>query len=402
MQETKNKNFSKLPDKYSSAKVKRYGIWQEKTARHGRCWRYDIRVRDAAGKTVRKTGSGFATKSECENAVAALRLASRETQYGLARQVVEKQTTINEAVEAYISMMIARWTAKYGTKYSERNSRQLDPVRRWVEFTGIGKPVKELTKQDFIIWTQLEIERGLQQESVQRQFNNIRAALNYAREIFDDLRNHELPRYSLGRNSFKSRQRILDEEEIHLLAEQLRANPKWRDAYDFFRIAMGCGGRFDEIIAVVIRKDMKTAGIKWSDINARQGILRLFSGKTNKERFIYVPAVIDILLERKKEKLGDAVHAFKCRDHFIRKIFAEASELCGITYGQQVANGWTVHDLRHTCLTNLLTSGVDLATVRDFAGHASIAETSKYVHPTSKSKSILAAAAENLLQIAKG
>ena len=142
---------------------------------------------------------------------------------------------------------------------------------------------------------------------------------------------------------------------------------------------------------------MATAGIKWTDVNINAGTIKLFSGKTGKGRTIYVPAVVDVLEERKKAGLGNRLHAFECRDHWIRKIFRQVSKQCTIPYGQRVAGGWTVHDLRHTCLTHLLQNGVDLAAVRDFAGHSSISETSKYVHSTEKAKNLLAKASGGLL-----
>ncbi|MDQ3649827.1 MAG: tyrosine-type recombinase/integrase [Acidobacteriota bacterium] len=60
------------------------------------------------------------------------------------------------------------------------------------------------------------------------------------------------------------------------------------------------------------------------------------------------------------------------------------------------------YDLRHTCLTNLLQQGVDLATVRDWAGHHSITETSKYVHATAESRRRAAAVSTGLVQLATG
>jgi integrase len=105
-------------------------------------------------------------------------------------------------------------------------------------------------------------------------------------------------------------------------------------------------------------------------------------------------------MARKRDGLGSKIHCFTRRDHWIRAVFKEASEQCKITYGQQVAGGWTVHDLRHTCLTHLLQEGTDLATVRDFAGHHSIQETTKYVHPTAASRRRAATASSSLVALA--
>lgn len=393
MRKTKPKNPEKTQNAKASAKVKRYGIWQEETARHGRCWRFDIRLACGDGKVKRKTGNGFATKAECELAVASLRLAARESKFGLSRPEKSKIITVGEIVEEYMSFLVQKWKSKYGEKYAARYKNQGNIIRQWANLIGANKPVGEISKQDFILYSQNELSRGLKPSSIQRRLNSIRAALNYAREYHRELEDLKIPRFTLGKIAKTGRTRILSETEIKVLSEILRKNSKWRDAYDFFRIALVSGTRFDEILVTVVRKDIKTAGIKWTDINKAEGTVRLFSGKTGKERTIYCPPAVEILLERKKAKLGNNIHAFACRDYWLRSIFQEVSEECGIPYGQRTTGGWTVHDLRHTCLTNLLQSGVDLASVRDFAGHASITETGRYVHTTLNSKEKLAAAA---------
>ncbi|MGB4635277.1 MAG: tyrosine-type recombinase/integrase [Actinomycetaceae bacterium] len=40
----------------------------------------------------------------------------------------------------------------------------------------------------------------------------------------------------------------------------------------------------------------------------------------------------------------------------------------------------TLHDLRHTAICNWLRAGVDVATVREWAGHADLVMTSRYTH----------------------
>ncbi|MFP7706555.1 tyrosine-type recombinase/integrase [Trueperella sp. LYQ141] len=44
------------------------------------------------------------------------------------------------------------------------------------------------------------------------------------------------------------------------------------------------------------------------------------------------------------------------------------------------AGGRTIHDLRHTAICLWLSAGIDLATVRAWAGHADLATTSRYTH----------------------
>lgn len=105
------------------------------------------------------------------------------------------------------------------------------------------------------------------------------------------LSSFRLPRRPTLREANKQRMRILDEGESKALSAAPAAKPGWRDAYDFFRVALGNGGRLDKIMPVVARADTSSAG------------------------------------------------------------------QCRVAHGQQVAGGWTFHDLRHTCLTPVAGEG---------------------------------------------
>ncbi|MBA3322499.1 MAG: site-specific integrase [Pyrinomonadaceae bacterium] len=190
--------------------------------------------------------------------------------------------------------------------------------------------------------------------------------------------------------------RILTPDEIKLLTTALAADENLRDVHDFFLVALGAGGRFDEIAPTVVRKQ-KTSGIMWERIDPEKGTLQLYFYKTKKWRVILVPAVVELLMRRKAEGRGTDSHAFDMRDHNIRKAFRTVSRACEIPYGRKTTGGWSPHDLRHTCLSYLLHSGVDIATVRDFAGHASIVETSRYVHSTDASRLLAAQASATLI-----
>jgi integrase len=381
-------------------KATRYGIWQEETERLGRCWRFEIRVLEADGRWHRRSGSGFATKGEAEAAVAKLKLESRQRKFGIEPEKPVKPTTIGEAIVAYAKVLEAKWRTKHGDRYVKRNTGQITTLRNWAEFAGPKRLVSSLTRDDFIFYMEHESKRGLQASSIARHINAVRAALYHAIDTCPDLASFRLPRRPKLREANKQRMRILDEDEIKALSAALAANPEWRDAYDFFRVALGSGGRFDELMPVVERADMSSAGIRWIDVNEHFGTVILRAHKTGKERVLHIPGVVEVLMERKRAGLGNSVHCFTRRDHWIRAVFREASEQCGITYGQQVAGGWTVHDLRHTCLTHLLQEGTDLATVRDFAGHHSIQETTKYVHPTAASRRRAATASSSLVTLA--
>ncbi len=52
----------------------------------------------------------------------------------------------------------------------------------------------------------------------------------------------------------------------------------------------------------------------------------------------------------------------------------------------KIERPFRLYDLRHTALTRMAMAGVDLPTLRELAGHASIQMSMRYVHPTPEHK----------------
>jgi hypothetical protein len=224
--------------KVKDAQPTRYGIWREKTERHGWCWCYQIRVVESDGKMHRRARSGFKTKDEAEAAVAALRMKALRLEHGLVPPQPVHHPTIKEAVENYIKVIMARWEARHGEAYAARNAGQINALRNWMEFAGPDRRVDSITRDDFIFWQQHESKRGLSQPSIRRRINSIRAAINHARENHASLVGFAVPRRPTGEDANRQRMRILDADEIRALSDALAARPQWRDALDFFVVAL--------------------------------------------------------------------------------------------------------------------------------------------------------------------
>ena len=127
------------------------------------------------------------------------------------------------------------------------------------------------------------------------------------------------------------------------------------------------------------------------DINLREKVLTLRSRnnwkpKGYKEREIpisdfLIPIFTRIIGNRKKGLLFHAAEypSTKIDGPAIRRKFSRLLKRIGIAHG-------SIHTLRHTFATRLLASGVDIKTVSELLGHASILTTSIYTHVLVKQK----------------
>jgi len=372
--------------------ARRDGIWQEYMDKYkARVWRYEINTFDAQGRRTRHRGSGYATRDECKAVVDEIRRTARLEKLGIDVPKKMARTTVGQAVAAYEqSREHKRETRRPSQNPHARvfDKSALNKLHEWEKFVGADTHVRDVNEDTLLAWVAHEKAASLQLSSISRGISTIRACLHHAQRNNRDLADWRVPSKPLKNSTADvQRTRILSDEEIVALSAELAAADERRDAFDFFRVALGSAGRVDEIL-----------GIRWQDVEGDR--LRLFSSKTGKARVLNVPAVCALIRARQAEGLGTETHAFGCRDHWLRRMFREASAACEppIPYGQQTEGGWSIHDLRHTALTSLLANNVDLATVsRDWADHYSIAQTSRYLHPTRRSQQLATEASDAII-----
>ena len=122
--------------------------------------------------------------------------------------------------------------------------------------------------------------------------------------------------------------------------------------------------------------------VRNQDVSLELGFLRIPAGKTAFARRT-IP-----LTQRAREVLSSRLAAAK--SGWLFPVPWDSSKPLGSVWKAHVAvlrkaainPPFRLYDLRHTALTRMAMAGVDLPTLRELAGHASIQMTMRYLHPT--------------------
>jgi len=361
-------------------------------------WGYDVWIRQPDGSRKRYRDFTFATKAEATQALSALRTTGWKTRYGVNPPEKTSNTTIKEAIESYLKLAKANLLANRNddTTYWREMPSHLRTLERWGEFMGPNRHVSSVTRDDFVFWVAAETKRDkengkpLKKSSIRRGLNTIKAALNHAVGTCPDLKSFQVPRSPLTKKVEEERDRVLSDDEIAQISEALSTKAEWAEALFFFQLDLITGGRMAELLRM-----------RWEESDIRFGTVKLYSSKTKKWRTIKAPSAATLIANRKAAGQGGATRVLTHPDHWYRDILGQASESVGIRYGQRVPGGWTTHDLRHTCLTNLAMAGVPINGIKEYAGHASIVETQKYLKFMPQSIDLAASVSTRLAALAK-
>ena len=159
--------------------------------------------------------------------------------------------------------------------------------------------------------------------------------------------------------------RILTREEINRLVAN--ASPRLRP---ILQIALNTGMRKGEIIR-----------LRWHDIDLDNRFFFLKQTKSNKPRKIPISGFLADVLGS-ITRTGEFVFANPKTGKPISDLqtgFKAACKKAGIC-------DLRFHDLRHTAATYMVTGGIDLVTVKEVLGPATIQMTMRYAHPTPENK----------------
>lgn len=346
-------------------------------------WGYDVWIRETDGTRVHYRDFSFEKRDDAQQALAALKLAGSKGRYGLNPPDKKVPTTIATAVTRYKDLARAKRISRRteDTTYWRDHPGHIHTLERFGEWAASVRKVKYVTEIDDDIiqyWMTDEViraqEKGssIKQSTIKRGLNTILASLHSAKASgkFSDLFNYSVPINPLKKWQVEEdRDRILAPEEITKISKALESNPEYEEAHFFFQLAIMTGGRFAEL-----------RRMKWDESSVRFGTVKLKSVKTGgRVRTNKVPGAAQLIAQRRAAKLGGAVQILTKEYEWFNKTLRSVSESLDILFGQRVPGGWTIHDLRHTCLSNLALDGLPLHAIKEFAGHRNISETLRYL-----------------------
>ena len=167
----------------------------------------------------------------------------------------------------------------------------------------------------------------------------------------------------------KGRVRFLDSDELPRFLTACRKNP---ELYLAVLLSLTTGGRQSEVMS-----------LRWGQIDLKAGRATLYAGTTKNDDAKVMPLVgeaLTLLQERSKlRKLTDdrifpPTHlAKKSAFLHLRKPFISALSEANIT-------DFHWHDLRHTCASYLMMSGVSPLEISKILGHRTMAMVTRYAH----------------------
>jgi integrase len=159
--------------------------------------------------------------------------------------------------------------------------------------------------------------------------------------------------------------RILTRDEIDRLVSC--ANPRLRP---ILIIALNTGMRKGKILH-----------LSWGDVDFDNQFLFLKQTKSNRPRKIPMSGFV-----------ADVLRAIKRSGEFVFVNPKTGRPLSDLQTGFKATcrkagiSDLRFHDLRHTAATYMVIGGIDLVTVKEILGHATIQMTMRYAHPTPENK----------------
>lgn len=180
---------------------------------------------------------------------------------------------------------------------------------------------------------------------------------------------------------------ILEKKNIHLdKIERPRSEKKLPKAIDSESILNNLSKidnlKHQTILSLTYSVGLRVSevvNLKISDIDSKRMIINIINTKGRKDRIVPLSENILILLREYYKKYKPKEYLFngqKSNQYSIKSVQN--------IYKKYIDDKTSVHNLRHSCFTNLLENDTDIRIIQKIAGHSNIKTTEIYTHVSTK------------------
>ena len=238
--------------------------------------------------------------------------------------------------------------------------------------------------------------------TINRDISDIRALLTRAVE-WEIIKEHPLAKLKPLKVDAHTKVRFLDDEEEKALRSALNAREERirtaRESHNAWSKERGYQTQPDmpkdafadhlkPMVLLSLNTGMRRGevfSLKWENVNLTQKILTVAgdSAKSGKTRHIPLNSEAVSVIKQWKKYRDKSALVFPAKDgerfNNVKKSWGKLLTDAGI-------NNFRWHDMRHDFASKLVMAGVDLNTVRELMGHATIQMTLRYAHLAPKHK----------------
>ncbi len=156
------------------------------------------------------------------------------------------------------------------------------------------------------------------------------------------------------------------------------------------KLLTAASNRFRPLLTLALHTGMRKGEIfrlRWQDIDFQTGLVTVNYSKSGKRRSIPMDETLIETLRTLPSRFGRGV-VFPSQT--TGEELTDVSKIFPLVCGKAGLEGVHFHDLRHTFASHLVMRGVDLRTVQELLGHATLAMTMRYAHlaPEHRAKAV--------------